>query len=224
MNSVTRLPLSMKKDTQPAITCAFVDIGGVLLTNEWDHDTRRMAAQHFELDPDELERRHYLNFNTLEEGKLTLEDYLSRVVFHQQRPFTRTQFKNFMFAQSQPFPDMIELVALLKIRRGLRIFAVSNASRELTEYRMQKFRLERFIDGFICSCFIHIRKPDLDFFRLALDIAQVQAHQAVYIENTPMFVQVAEELGIRGIVHTDCNSTSAKLAALGLENDQVGIP
>ena len=75
------------------------------------------------------------------------------------------------------------------------------------------------MDFFISSCFVHLRKPDADIFRLALDIAQAPARKVVYIENTPMFVQIAEGLGIQSILHTDYKSTCAKLAALGLRND-----
>jgi putative hydrolase of the HAD superfamily len=155
-------------------------------------------------------------FEIYEEGKITLQEYLSLVVFHKKRPFTRNQFWRFMFAQSKPFPEMIELVAQLKLRLGMKIAIISNEGRELNAYRIRKFKLDRFVDCFISSCYVHIRKPDADIFRLALDIAQVQASQAVYIENTPMFVQIAEGLGIPSILHTDCKSTRAGLYALGL--------
>jgi putative hydrolase of the HAD superfamily len=59
------------------------------------------------------------------------------------------------------------------------------------------------------------RKPDADMFRLALDIAQTPVSQVVYIENTPMFVQVAEGLGIKSILHTDAGSTRVRLSELG---------
>src|ERR1700689_219099 len=121
----------MRKTT--AITCVFLDVGGVLLTNGGDDHARRRAAKHFKLDWAEMEDRHNLNFATYEEGKLTLEEYLARVVFYQKRPFTRAQFRRFMFAQSQPYPEMIELIAQLKIRHGLKITVVSNEARELNE-------------------------------------------------------------------------------------------
>jgi putative hydrolase of the HAD superfamily len=121
-----------------------------------------------------------------------------------------------MFAQSKPFPEMIELVTQLKLRLGMKIAIVSNEGRELNAHRIQRFKLDRFVDCFISSCFVHIRKPDVDIFRLALDIAQVQASQAVFIDNTPMFVKIAEGLGIQSILHTDCKSTRARLSALGL--------
>lgn len=207
-----------------AISCAFVDIGGVLLTNGWDHHARERAAADFNLDWAEMESRHILNFSVYEEGKLTLEEYLNRVVFYQKRPFTRTQFRDFMYAQSKPYPDMIELVSELKIRHGLKIVVISNGGRELTQYRIKKFKLDSFVDAFISSCFVHVCKPDAEIFRLALDIAQAQALQTIYLENTPLFVQVAENLGIRSILHIDYLSTSTQLASLGLLNDKVGIP
>src|SRR5208283_962323 len=152
--------------------------------------------------------------------KLTFEEYLSRVLFYEKRPFTRAQFRPFMCAQSKPCPEMIELVAQLKIRHGLKVAVVSNESREVNAYRIRKFKLDRFVDFFISSCFVHVRKPDVDIFRLALDIAQTPAPQVIYIENTPMFVQIAEGLGIRSILHTNYKSTRAKLASFGLSNEE----
>jgi len=206
-----------------AITCLFLDVGGVLLTNGWDHHARQRAGTNFKLELAEIEDRHRLIFEIYEEGKLTLAEYLDRVVFYQKRAFTRAQFRRFMFAQSKPFPQMIELVAQLKFLHGLKIVVVNNEARELNAYRIRKFKLDGFVDSFISSCFVHVRKPDADIYRLALDIAQAPAQQVVYIENTPMFVQIAESLGIRSILHTDYATTRAKLASFGLTNDHALI-
>jgi putative hydrolase of the HAD superfamily len=206
---------TMKKAT--AITCLLVDVGGVLLTNGWDHHARRRAAKNFQLPWAEMEERHRLVFETHEEGKLTFEEYLGWVVFYRKRPFTRAQFRSFMLAQSKPYPEMIDLVAQLKIQCGLKVAVVSNESREVNAFRIRKFKLDQFVDTFISSCFVHIRKPDVEIFRLALDIAQVPAQHVVYIENTPMFVQIAEGLGIRSILHTDYKSTCAELDSFGLQ-------
>jgi putative hydrolase of the HAD superfamily len=205
----------MKKSS--SITALFLDIGGVLLTNGWGHESRKLAAKVFGLDLNEMEDRHHLTFDTYEVGKLSLEEYLSWVVFYRKRPFTRGQFRKFMFAQSKPYPKMIELVRQLKAKHGLKIAVVSNEGRELNAHRIREFKLDGFVDFFISSCFVHLRKPDADIFRVALDIAQVPARRVVYIEDRPMFVQVAETLGMRGIHHTDYKSTRAKLASFGLE-------
>ena len=198
-----------------AITCLFLDVGGVLLTNGWDHHARRRAVLKFKLDWAEMEERHRLVFEIHEEGKLTFEEYLSLVVFYEKRPFTRAQFRRFMCEQSKAYPDMIALLGQLKAQ-GLKIAVVSNESLELNAYRIRTFELAKFVDSFISSCFVHLRKPDSNIFRLALDIAQTPAHQVLYIENTPMFVQIAEGLGIKSILHTDCESTRAQLVSLGV--------
>jgi putative hydrolase of the HAD superfamily len=186
------------KRTTP-VTCLFVDIGGVLLTNGWDGPARKRTATHFNVDRTEMEHRHHLTFDTYEEGKITLEDYLDRVVFYEKRPFTRAQFRRYMFAQSQPYPEMIALVAQLKRRYGLKIAVVSNEARELNAHRIRTFGLNDVVDAFVSSCFVHIRKPDAEIFSLALDIVQVRPEHVIYIENTPMFVQIAQGLNIRSI-------------------------
>ena len=198
------------------ITTLLVDIGGVLLTNGWDHNSRRHAAETFGLDYDEMSERHHLTFDTYEEGKLSLDEYLRRVVFYQERSFSREEFKTFMYAQSKPYPDMIKLIQGLKTQYNLRVAAVSNEGRELTMYRVQQFELRTFVDFFISSCFVHYRKPDEDMYRIALDISQAQSEQVVYIDDRGMFVEVARELGITGILHSGVEATRKSLEGLGL--------
>jgi putative hydrolase of the HAD superfamily len=198
------------------VSALFLDVGGVLLTNGWDRSMRQRAAETFKLDYDEMDERHHLTFDTYEEGKLSLDEYLNRVVFYEARPFSEQEFKAFMFAQSQPYPRMIELVRGIKKSHGVKVAVVSNEGRELTVHRIQSFGLAEFVDFFIASCFVHFRKPDGDIYRLALDVAQVSPEQVVYIEDRFMFVEVAQSLGIRGIHHKHYDSTRAALTSMDL--------
>jgi putative hydrolase of the HAD superfamily len=202
------------------ITTIFTDIGNVLLTNGWDRRMRQTAAEKFALNYDEMNERHHLTFDTYEQGKLSLEEYLRRVIFYEERSFTPEDFKEFMFAQSQPKPEMIDLITRLKAKYGLKVATVSNEGRELTMYRIKKFNLGAFVDFFISSCFVHIRKPDADLYQLALDCAQVLPEQAVYIDDRPLFVEVACNLGIRCIHHLSYELTRESLAALGLSLEE----
>jgi len=197
-------------------TALFLDVGGVLLTNGWDRSMRRRAAEMFNLDKDDMDERHHLIFDTYELGKLSLDEYLDRMVFYKERRFSREEFKEFMFAQSKPFPQMLDLIRGLRKADGLKVAVVSNEGRELTTYRIQKFGLAGLVDFFIASSFVHFRKPDADIYRIALDIAQVPIDQVVYIEDRLMFVEVAQGLGIRSIHHTSFESTRASLASSGL--------
>jgi putative hydrolase of the HAD superfamily len=199
-----------------SIKTLFVDIGGVLLSDGWGHASRTRAAAEFDLDAQEMEERHHQAFEAFEVGKIDLERYLDLVVFHREREFVRANFREFMFAQSTPFPQTIDLVRSLKAEFGLKVVAVSNEGRELNEHRIRTFRLGGFVDFFVSSCYVRLRKPDPDIFRLALDTAQSPSRDVAYLENTPMFVQVASDLGIRGILHADCETSRGILASLGL--------
>jgi putative hydrolase of the HAD superfamily len=166
-----------------------------------------------------MNQLHHLTFGTYEEGKISLDEYLKRVVFHRERSFSLEEFKSFLFAQSKAYPEMIGLIRELKTRYRLKVVAVSNEGLELTLYRNERFRLPEFIDFFVSSCFVHLRKPDEDIYRLALDIVQVPPKQVIYIENTPMFLDVARTLGIQGIGHVDYESTKTDLKRAGLALD-----
>ena len=121
-----------------------------------------------------------------------------------------------MFAQSQPFPEMIELVRGIKTQHDLQIAAVSNESRELTLFRGGQFKLGTIIDFFVSSCFVHYHKPDADMYRIALDIAQVSPKQVVYIDDRPLFVELAQGLGIRSIIHRNYETTRKALESMDL--------
>jgi putative hydrolase of the HAD superfamily len=212
--------MEIKMDEETNIKCLFLDIGGVLLSNGWDGDARRKAALTFDLDFSDMNDRHRILFATYEEGKLTLDEYLRRTVFFEKRPFTQEQFRKFMFEQSKADPEMLELVRALKTKYGLKTVVVSNEARELNAFRIRNFKLDEFIDAFVSSCFVGMRKPDPHIFRVALDIAQVAPSQIVYIENTAIFVDIAKEMGLNGILHTDHGSTRVKLEAFGLRDDK----
>jgi len=204
----------MKKENR--ITTLFLDIGGVLLSDGWDRNSRKTSAETFHLDHLDMEDRHHLNFETYELGKMTLDEYLDSVVFYKKRDFNRDEFKAFMYEQSRPQPEMITLIINLKKDYDLKIAVISNEGRELNEYRIKKYKLNEFIDFFISSSFVNLRKPDASIFRLALDVAQVDPAESIYIDNQPLFVSIAERFGMKGIWHTDLQSTTQQLNAFGL--------
>lgn len=203
------------------VTALFLDVGGVMLTNGWDRKAREAAAKKFGLDLDDLNDRHRMTFDTYETGKLSLEEYLKSSVFYKDRSFTLDDFRNFMFEQSVAYQEMIDLIRGLKAKYKLKIAVVNNEGRELNEYRIKQYKLGEFVDFFISSCFVHFRKPDADIWKVALDIAQVPKEEVVYIDDRPMFVQVAQGLGLRGVVHNhrDVGATKSALAGMGLKLD-----
>lgn len=200
----------------PAIQALFLDVGGVLLTNGWDRASRKVAASTFAFDYADMDERHHLTYDTFEVGKISLDTYLDRIVFFQKRGFSKDQFKSFMFAQSKAYPDMIDYCKALKAAHNLKVAVISNEARELTEHRIEKFDLGSFVDFFVSSCFVHFRKPDEDIYKLALDMVGVEPGYCAYVDDRPLFVEVAQKLGIQSVHHKGLESTRKALESLGL--------
>lgn len=199
------------------ITHLFTDLGGVLLTNGWDRGLRKLVASHFQIDAGEMDERHHLTYDTYEAGKISLSVYLERVVFWEPRPFTEEAVVQFMLDQAKCFPEMIELYKRVKAENDLKVVVVSNEGRELTADRIRRFDLKSFVDVFVVSSFVHFRKPDEDIFRIALDVAQAEPAEVVYVDDRPMFSEVACRLGMHEIWHRDLDRTRAAFEALGLK-------
>lgn len=189
----------------------FLDIGGVLLSNGWGHESRQRAAQVFNLDYGEMEVLHHFIFNIYEINSITLDEYLDRVVFNHPRDFTKEDFKAFMFAESAELPDMLQWLKEWKQSCGFRIFSINNEGRELNDFRIKKFDLHHCFDAFISSCEVRMRKPDPGIFNLAMGIAQVSPEECIYFDDRLMLVQAAQKLGIQSFHHQSFSVTKGIL-------------
>ena len=155
----------------------FWDVGGVLLSNAWDHEERYLAVTQFLLDRIEFEARHKELAAAFEEGRISLDDYWERSVFYEPRTFAREDFKGFMFSLSKPKTAVLEIARALSGKYFMA--TINNESRELNQYRIQTFGLVDCFDLFVSSCFVAIREPDERIYRLALDLSQYALEDAV---------------------------------------------
>lgn len=203
-----------------AINVLFFDIGGILLTNGWGHESREEAAKLFKLDYKEITELHTFIFNVYEAGSVDLDEYLDTVIFNHPRDFTREDFKKFMYEQSVELPHMLEWLKKWKKDSGFRIISINNEGKELNDYRVKKFKLHECFDAFVSSCEVGIRKPDPKIFKLAMGIAQALPQQCVYFDDRKMFALAAQKLGIRSYQHTSFESTKKILEELKKENTQ----
>jgi len=196
------------------IKTIFVDVGGVLLTNGWDKDLRKKAADEFSLDWNSMQERHLMVLEDYETGRLSLEEYLDHVVFFTSRKFTKDDFKEYIFSHSKPHQEMIELMKSTKARLGVKLAVLSNEGRELTQYRFEKFHFKEFIDYFIVSGFVHLRKPDLRIYQLALGLCQNKPENVIYIDDRAEYMDAAESFGLQIIHHTSYETTKKRLDAI----------
>ena len=190
----------MHKQIKPGVIKAlFLDIGGVLLTNGWGHESRKLAAEKYGLDLADMDERHELVFDALELGKISLDEYLNMVIFHQKRTFTRKEFSAFIFEQSQALNRHINFFKELKQKYLLKVVAVSNESRELNEYRIKQFGLDSLFDAYISSCYVHLHKPDIDMLRMACDISHIPPEHALYIDDNSIMADLASLFGLHSL-------------------------
>lgn len=197
------------------IKILFSDIGGVLLTNGWGHESRKAAAKKFNIDYEEMDLLHDFIFNVYEMGKITLDDYLKTVVFNKKRDFTKEEFKQFMFAQSKQLPEMLPwMIDWKQKHENIKVISINNEPKELNEYRIKTFKLHDFFDAFISSCEVGMRKPDPGIFQLALGIAQARPEECIYFDDRFMLVEAAKKTGIRAHQHIDFESTKKMMLSL----------
>lgn len=207
------------------IDTVLIDLGGVLLTNGWDTQSRKKALEHFHLEgeADEINSMHRLNFGAYELGKMSLDDYIQRVYFQRPRSFDSGEFNDFMFSQSQPFPEMIQMIKDLRTKKAaqdLKVIAISNEGSELMDYRLEKFNLRSFLDAFVVSGYVHLAKPDPDIYQLALKTAGTSIDKAFYIDDREGLVQAGKALGLLSFQHTTLEKTKAKLFTMICREEQ----
>lgn len=200
-----------------AIHAIFWDVGGVLLTNAWDHTQRMAALEHFRLDEEEFHSRHEMVVSSFERGKISLDEYLERTVFYRDRPFSRDEFRDYMFSLSQPMPEV------LKFARGLadsgRYFmgTLNNESRELNLHRIEKYRLREIFRLFVSSCFVGLRKPESGIYRLAIETTQIDPEQCCFIDDRALNLECAAKLGMRTIQMQTIDQLRNELGKLGVK-------
>jgi putative hydrolase of the HAD superfamily len=197
------------------IRALFWDVGGVLLTNAWDHDERNLAIEHFLIEKSGFEARHKEVVPLFEEGRITLDQYLERTVFYQPRSFTREEFKQFMFSLSRPKPPVLEIARQLYSKQFMA--TINNESRELNQYRIENFGLIDCFHVFVTSCFVGMRKPEERIFRLALDLTQHAPEECCFIDDRSVNIDGASKVGFRTVLMKDARQLRRDLESLGVE-------
>jgi putative hydrolase of the HAD superfamily len=196
------------------IRVLFWDVGGVLLSNAWDHEECDLALTHFRLDRTEFDVRHRELVPAFEEGRLSLDDYLERSVFYQPRAFTREDFKRFMFSLSKPKTGVLEIARELSSKYFTA--TINNESRELNQYRIETFGLADCFELFVSSCFVGIRKPDERIYRLALDLVQYAAEECCFIDDRPGNIEAAVKVGMKAVQMKDPAQLRRDLQGVGV--------
>jgi len=199
------------------ITTILWDVGGVLLTNGWDHKERAAVLSHFGVDRDAFEQRHADPNDAWEKGLLTVEEYLQKTLFYEPRNFTVAEFVEAMKAESKVLADSaIGILGTLAASSPVFLGILNNESRELNDYRIEQFKLRDYFDVFLSSCYVGLRKPDTQMFKLALNVLQSDPDSVAFVDDRPGNVQAANDVGMHGIHYQGAESLKAELERLGV--------
>ncbi len=182
-----------------AIRALFWDVGGVLLTNAWDHNERKVALEHFGLNQEEFHSRHEMVVSSFERGKISLDEYLKRTVFYRKRSFSLEDFRDYMYTLSQPKADSLAFARALAENGKYFMSTINNESRELNLYRIEKFGLRNLFRLFVSSCFVGLRKPESGIYKLAIEVTQFDPQECCFIDDRALNLECAEALGMRTI-------------------------
>jgi putative hydrolase of the HAD superfamily len=200
----------------PQISAIFWDVGGVLFTNAWDRAQREQALEQFNLDEEEFHDRHEMVVSSLERGKITLDEYLERTIFYRPRPFTRDDFKRYMFSLSRPQSDVLEFARQLSNSGKYLMATINNESTELNLYRINKFGLREIFTLFVSSCFVGLRKPEQGIYRLALEVTQKPPGECCFIDDRALNLESARALGMHTIEMRNLGNLRQSLEGLGV--------
>lgn len=201
----------------PEITSLFWDIGGVILTNGWDHNSRMVATQTFGLDWEEFRERHDLSFPAFDAGLIALNQYLDRTLFYRPRSFSREEFTAFMFAQSKEYPETRAVLTDVARTGKYYVASINNEPRELNDYRIEAFGLRREFQAFFSSCYLNHRKPEEAIYKIALEVSQRRPEQSVFIDDRSLNLENPRRLGMHVIQHQNATQLRNDLKALGIE-------
>jgi putative hydrolase of the HAD superfamily len=193
------------------------DVGGVLLTNGWDHCERSEVLNQFHLDHKEFEARHPRLNDAWERDRITAKEYLDATVFYEPRDFTADDFMQALFVQSIPLPNgglsiLQELAASGKWMLG----CLNNEAREPNDYRFKRYGLRDAFDVALSSCYVGLRKPHAPIYRRALDILGRPAERILFIDDRQENVAGAEAAGMKALRFDGADQLRRDLETLGV--------
>jgi len=193
------------------------DVGGVLLTNGWDHCERSLVLDHFHLDRAEFEAHHPKPYDAWERDLITAKEYLDQTVFYEPRDFTADDFLAALFAQSVALPNgalsiLQELAASGKWMLG----CLNNEAREPNEYRFSQFNLRDSFDVALSSCYLGLRKPQPAIYHRALDILGKPAKRILFIDDRAENAAGAAAAGMKTIWFQGADKLRRDLETVGV--------
>lgn len=178
------------------------DLGGVIMTLDPAEALRRFKA----LGLSDAER--YLDaytqsgiFGNLEEGKITAEDFRSKLSSLTGHELTFDECKHAWLGYRKDVPQRnLDLLKELRVK-GYRLILLSNTNPFMMDWALSSefdgkgSSLNDYFDALYLSYRLGIMKPAPDFFRQVLDNENILPEETLFVDDGPRNVEAAGKLG-----------------------------
>ncbi len=197
------------------------DLGGVIMTLDPAEALRRFKA----LGLSDAER--YLDaytqsgvFGNLEEGKITAEDFRSKLSSLTGHELTFDECKHAWLGYRKDVPQRnLDLLKELRAK-GYRLILLSNTNPFMMDWALscefdgKGSSLNDYFDALYLSYRLGIMKPASDFFRQVLDNENILPEETLFVDDGPRNVEAAGKLGFMTMCPDNGSDWTGELRSL----------
>ncbi|HTS19272.1 MAG TPA: HAD family phosphatase [Verrucomicrobiae bacterium] len=190
------------------------DLGNVVVRTDFDTLYTKFAAR-LRIPPDFVHNYRDKHVADLTLGRTKWSHFqtdMEKAVKRRLPSFNKVWIEEGVKARTNNEP----LLAIIKnLRKRYKVGAASN----LHEGRWlidKKTGLYAKFDYTVLSCRDHVKKPDPNFYDLALSRASAKPPEAIFVDDKPEHVACAQELGIHAIAFSDNARLLESLQRLGV--------
>jgi putative hydrolase of the HAD superfamily len=196
------------------IRAIFFDLGGVILRTEYQAP-RQYLAERLNMEYDDLVRLVFESETSRKAsiGTLTADEHWAALMVRLKRPASDAQkIRDEFFGGDVLDHELIQLIRALR-GQSYKTGLISNAWNDLRQYvTNQKF--DDAFDSITISAEVGVVKPEARIYQVALEQLQIQANEAVFVDDFQVNIEGCEKVGMQGILFKDPDEVKQKLKAL----------
>ena len=191
------------------------DLGGVVVEVESDrlvHQVSQLIGRPFE----EVQQAVYHTDLLLpfELGRITATAYYEGL---KKRLKLRWTYEQFVRAWNGIFTEHTDVTTLMqRLRKRHRLMALTNTNILHLDHIKASYPSLSVLEDWVASCDVGLRKPDPQFYQLALERAGVRPSEAVYVDDRPEMVEAGRAVGLTAVHFESGRQLNEDLQAIGL--------
>ncbi len=111
--------------------------------------------------------------------------------------------------------ETVDVLAALH-QRNVPLFALTNWSAETFPHVFERYDFLGWFQGIVVSGPEKMKKPDRRIYQVLLDRYRITPNHAVFIDDNPVNVAAAREVGLHGLLFTTAQALRREFEGLGL--------